>query len=154
MDAMRIECLKQIRDSFLHLRDKAIFLSKLSSGLDDTDLFELKISDFEVNEFDICYLEGTRVKTEVLYQTFFNSEAVSMIELYIKERKKELEKHNLELKNDDWLFANIRANIEYDKERNEISREYDKCKTSAFSEALKLVCRKLDIKNITPKSLR
>ena len=129
----RIECLKQIRDSFPHLRDKAIFLAKLSSGLDDIDLFQLRISDFEINEFDNCYLEGNRIKSKQYFQTFFNSESVRMIELYLKERES--------LNDDSWLFAN---NIDDSKQS----------RINGFSEALKIVCRKLDIKNITPKSLR
>lgn len=91
-ESKRIECLKQIRDSLPHIRDKTIFLAKLSSGLDDIDLFQLKIGDFKkgiIGEFDICYLEGNRKKTSFYYQTFLNSEAVRMIELYLKERKKE-----------------------------------------------------------------
>jgi len=143
-ETKRIEYLKQIRDSFPHLRDKALFLAKLSSGLDDIDLFELKVGDFKkgiIGEFDLCYLEGNRIKTQMYYQTFFNSESVKMIELYLKER----EGIEGKLSNDSWLFVNIKT----DK-----SGEYVKCKFNTFSESLKVVCRKLDIKNITPKSLR
>ena len=135
-ESKRIECLKQIRDTFPHLRDKALFLCKLSSGLDDIDLFQLKIGDFYdgiIGEFDICYLNGNRKKNSMYFQTFFNSESVRMIELYLKERK------NVDSKN--WLFAN-------NKDDSKQSR------INGFSEALKIVCRKLDIKNITPKSLR
>ncbi len=55
-----------------------------------------------IGEFDICYLEGNRKKTGMCYQTFFNSEAVRMIELYLKEREN--------LNKDSWLFVNIKAN--------------------------------------------
>jgi len=135
-ESNRVECLKQIRDTFPHLRDKAIFLSKLSSGLDDIDLFQLKVSDFKkgiMGEFDICYLEGNRKKTQMYYQTFLNSESVRMIELYLKERKNK--------DSESWLFVNIKDNSK-------------QCKFNTFSESLKVICRKLDIKNITPKSLR
>ncbi|KKM01165.1 hypothetical protein LCGC14_1797190 [marine sediment metagenome] len=67
------------------------------------------------------------------YQTFFNSESVRIIELYLKER--------LNKTDDSWLFANNKDDSK-------------KSRTNGFSEALKIVCRKLDIKNITPKSLR
>lgn len=129
-ETKRIECLKQIRDTFPHLRDKAIFLCKLASGLDDIDLFNLKVDDFEkgINEFDICYIEGNRKKNQMYYQTFFSSEAVRMIELYLKETS-----------NESWLFTNLKGN---------------KCKYNTFSQALSSVCEKLNIKNITPKSLR
>lgn len=135
-ESKRIECLKQIRDTFKNLRDKAIFLSKLSSGLDDIDLFQLKIDDFRkgiIGEFDICYLEGIRIKTKMYYQTFFNSESVRMIELYLKERK--------DTNSKSWLFSNNKDDSK-------------QCKQNTFSESLKIICRKLDIKNITPKSLR
>lgn len=127
--------LKDIRDTFRYLRDKSLFLAKLSSGLDDVDLFELKIDDFNkgMNEFDICYLHGRRKKNGMYFQTFFNSEAVKMIELYLKEREHK-EANN-------WLFANIK-------------NDSKKCGFNTFSESIKIVCRKLDIKNITPKSLR
>ena len=140
IETKREEYLKQIRDSFPHLRDKALFLAKLSSGLDDIDLFNLKIGDFKkgiIEEFDICYINGNRIKTSMYFQTFFNSESVRMIELYLKERN--------DLKNDSWLFVNIKANKE---------GKYTKCKFNTFSESLKVVCRKLDIKNITPKRIR
>ncbi len=136
-EAKRIEHLKQIRDTFSHIRDKCIFLAKLSSGLDDIDLFKLKIGDFNdgiIGEFDLCYLNGTRIKTGMYYQTFFNHECVKMIELYLKERE-----NKEEITNDKYLF---------------VSNKYTKCKTNTFSESLKVVCRKLDIKNLTPKSLR
>jgi len=135
-ESKRIECLKQIRDTISHLRDKTLFLAKLSSGLDDIDLFELKIDDFKkgiIEEFDICYLEGNRKKNGMYFQTFFNSESVRMIELYLKERNNS--------NSDSWLFANIK-------------NDSKKCSSNSFSENLKVVCRKLDIKNITPKSLR
>lgn len=78
-----------------------------------------------------------------------------MIELYLKER----ESYN----NDSWLFANMKAEIEYEiiiidgkKKKREISREYNyiQCSLNTFSESLKVICRKLNIANITPKSLR
>lgn len=40
-----------------------------------------------------------------------------------------------------WLFANIKDDTK-------------QCNFNTFSESLKIICRKLDIKNITPKSLR
>ena len=135
-ESKRIECLKEIRDTFKNLRDKAIFLCKLSSGLDDIDLFQLKIDDFKkgiIGEFDNCYLEGNRIKTKMYFQTFFNSESVRMIELYLKERK--------DTNSENWLFSNNK-------------NDSKQCSQNTFSESLKIICRKLDIKNITPKSLR
>jgi len=67
------------------------------------------------------------------FQTFFNSESVRMIELYLKERK------NTNSQN--WLFSNNKDDSK-------------QCNKNTFSESLKIICRKLDIKNITPKSLR
>ena len=74
--------LKKVRDTFNSIRDKAILLSKLSSALDDVDLFNLRIQDFErgkIPKFNICYLQGIRQKDGMLYQTFLGSEALELI---------------------------------------------------------------------------
>ena len=99
------------------------------------------MKDSIIGEFDNCYIEGNRIKTEMYYQTFFNSEAVRMVELYLKEKK---QKDDI-LNDDSWLFVNIKTSP---------NGKYTKCKYNTFSESMKVVCRKLDIKNITPKSLR
>ena len=128
--------LKQIRDSFPNLRDKAILLSKLSSGLDDCDLFNLKIKDFKkgyYSDYNICYLEGDRQKNGERFQNFIGSEACDLINLYLKEREK--------TKDSEYLFVSYK----------DMSR---KIKDTAFSENLKKICDKLKIKNVTPKTFR
>jgi len=139
------ECLKQIRDSFNSLRDKAIFLGKLSSALDDVDMFNLKIKDYRegfLPDYNICYLQGNRQKDGVLYQTFFGNEACNMIKLYLKDRLDKINKKGseklTEISKKEYLFVA--------KEKRMIERY--------FSEKMKEIVDKLDLINITPKSLR
>lgn len=148
----RKEALKNIRDSFSNIRDKAILLCKVSSGMDDCDLFELKIKDYKNGyylERNVAYIEGNRKKSDTRYQTFFNSEACDFIKLYLNQReksnidknsKKDIKTEEIEkITNNSWLFASTNGK---------------KMKRSRFSENMKEVCKKLDLNNITPKSLR
>lgn len=136
--------LKQIRDSFNSLRDNAIFLSKLSSSLDDVDLFNLKIDDFRkgyLPDYNICYLHGERQKDDMLYQTFFGSESCNMIELYLKDRLNKLNKKGEKipkLANNEYLFESLGKRMD----------------SRYFSEKFKEIIDKLELYNITPKSLR
>ena len=134
------EYLKKIRDTFNLIRDKAILLCKLSSGLDDCDLFNLTIEKYKkglYSDYGVCYLQENREKSDIEYQMCLSSEACEMINLYLEERKR---KGDL-LNEKSWLFVSD-ANFKR------------KIKDSAFSESLMKVCKKLDIKNVTPKSLR
>ncbi len=140
------ECLKQIRDSFNSLRDKTIFLGKLSSALDDVDMFNLKIRDFKngyLSDYNICYLQGNRQKDGVLYQTFFGNEACNMIKLYLNDRLDKINKKGnkilTEIPKKDYLFAT-------NKNKRMIERY--------FTEKMKEIIDKLELGNITPKSLR
>lgn len=135
--------LKQIRDSFINIRDKAIFLCKLSSGMDDCDLFELKTKDFNRGYYDIyniCYINGNRLKTETYFQTFFNSECCDLINLYLKDRERKGEK----LTENSWLFVG----------NKKINEKYTQMKPNIFYANLQEVCQKLNLKNITPKQFR
>jgi len=139
------EYLKQIRDSFNSLRDKAILLGKLSSALDDVDMFNLKIKDFKdgyLPNYNICYLQGNRQKDGVLYQTFFGNEACNMLNLYINDRLDKINKKGnekiTEIPKTEYLFvANKKRMIE-----------------RYFTEKMKEIIDKLELGNITPKSLR
>lgn len=141
----RKECLKQIRDSFESIRDRAILLCKISSGMDDVDLFKLTIKDYKLGIYpvdNVCYEEGVRQKISrkgIRFQTFFNSEACAMVNLYIKER----ESKEGELDENGILFVT----------KNKSNGKYIPIKRH-FADNLKKVCNKLNIKNITPKSLR
>ena len=132
--------LKQIRDSFNSLRDKAIFLGKISSSLDDVDIFNLKIKDYiegHIPDYNICYLQGNRQKDKVLYQSFFGTEACNMIELYLTERKDKNGKE--ELSKNEYLFTTTNG--------KQMKQRY-------FTEKMKEVVDMLNLYNITPKSLR
>jgi integrase len=138
------ECIKQIRDTFSNTRDKAILLCKISSGMDDVDLFTLKMRDYKRGyypDFNVAYIEGTREKNGMFYQTFFNSEACTMLDTYFKDRERKGE----QLTDSSRLFVSLKAN----------SRgRYKKIKRTAFSENLKEACGTLGIQNVTPKSFR
>ena len=105
-------CLKKIRDTLSLVRDRVILLCKISSGMDDVDVFKLKYQDFDNGyypDLNVCYIEGHRQKNKQCYfQTFFNSEACNVLNIYFKERKQKGEL----LTNDSWLFVKTRANKE------------------------------------------
>ena len=139
------EYLKQIRDSFNSLRDKAILLGKISSALDDIDMFNLKIRDFRngfLPDYNICYLQGNRQKDGVLYQTFFGNEACNMIDLYLIDRLDKINKKGnkslTKIPKKEYLFI---AN------NKQMIGRY-------FSEKMKEIVDKLELGNITPKSIR
>ena len=137
------ECLKMIKESLANIRNKAILLCKISSGMDDIDLYKLKIRDFNrglFNNYNICYVDGNRQKVDVYFQTFFNSEACKMINLYFKDRERKGET----LEEESWLFVGNRK----------IQGIYTQMKSNIFSDDLRQVCKKLGLKNITPKSFR
>jgi len=139
------ECLKQIRDSFNSLRDRAILLGKISSALDDVDMFNLKIKDYRegyLPDYNICYLQGNRQKDNVFYQTFFGNEACNMIKLYLNDRLDKINKKRserlTEIKKTEYIF------VAKEKRMNE----------KYFTEKMKEIVNKLDLINITPKSIR
>lgn len=137
------ECMKQIRENLKLIRDKAILSCKISSGLDDVELFNLKIDKYEkgyYKDFNVCYIEGYRQKVGIKFQTIFNSEACYFIDLYLKERKQKGEKVSKE----SWLFVSDKI----------IDGKSRKIKSTAFLYNLKAVCEKLELNNITPKSFR
>lgn len=140
----RKECLKQIRDAFDNIRDRAILLSMISSAMDGVDLFKLKVKDFTQGyypEHNICYLDVIRQKIQrkgIRCQTFFNSEACDLIKLYLKTRQDGAPENS-------WLFISNRKNSKTGK--------YMKL-TNHFALSLKEVCIKLNINNVTSKSFR
>ncbi|MHA1318439.1 MAG: hypothetical protein ACTSQ1_01360 [Promethearchaeota archaeon] len=139
--------LKKIFDDFSSKKNKAIFLCKISSGMDSIDLFNLKKKDFDngyVEELNLSYIDGTRAKSKMSFQTFFSSEACDQIRLYFKDRERKGEK----LTSKSWLFV-----VDKGIERDGI-KTYSKMKSTLFYDDLKESCLRLDLKNITPKSLR
>jgi len=146
--------LKKIRDSFNSIRDKAIFLGKLSSALDSVDLFNLRIRDFNegyMKKMKLCYLQGNRQKDGMLYQTFFGSESCNMIKLYLNDRLDKINKNRNEkltkIPESEYLFTAIKHKNEENKESTRMVERY-------FTEKIKKIVIKLNLGNITPKSLR
>lgn len=135
--------LKDIIESFNDIKNRTIVYCKISSGLDDVDLFNLKVGDFRkgyYGDYSVCYVEGNRERTGEYYQTFFNSEACNSIELYFKDRERKGEKIN----DNSWLFVG----------NKKFKGKYTQMKRNIFYDDLKSVCDKLNLKNITPKSFR
>lgn len=140
------EILKKIRDSLKNTRDKAILLCKISSGMDDCDLFDVNIGQYrngKIEDFNLCYIKGNRQKSEEFYLTAFSSEALAMIDLYLGERSK---KENRELSDKDRIFVSLKINKKTGK--------YGKIRRNAFAENLREICQTLGYKNITPKQFR
>ncbi|KKN35821.1 hypothetical protein LCGC14_0779890 [marine sediment metagenome] len=137
--------LKQVRDSLNSIRDKAILLGKISSSLDDVDMFNLKIEHYRrgiLPKYNICYLQGERQKDDMLYQTFFGSEACEMIDLYLIDRLEKINKSEnedmSEIPQNRYLFA---------VKEKKMDARY-------FSERMKKIIDTLKLYNITPKSIR
>ena len=88
---------------YCSLRDKAITLTMLSSGLDDSGVCNLKINNFEKGydkETEIATLEIRRQKTDVDFLTFITPEASRAIFDYLewRDRKPNLKKYHGEHK--------------------------------------------------------
>lgn len=135
------DVLKKIRDT-LSIRNKAILLCKLGSGLDDVELFNLKIKNFTrgYNEdYNLTHIKGRRKKSKIQFNTFFNSEATDMINVYIKDRERKGE----QITNESYLYVARKKDGSISRLRN-----------NSFSEDLKKTCETLGYKNITPKRLR
>lgn len=135
------DVLKKIRDT-LSIRNKAILLCKLGSGLDDVELFNLKIKNFKrgYNEdYNVTHVKGRRKKSKIPFNTFFNSESTDMLNVYLKDRKRKGE----EITDDSYLFVARKKDGSISKPRN-----------NSFSEDLKKATETLGFKNITPKRLR
>ncbi len=135
------DVLKKIRDT-LSIRNKAILLCKLGSGLDDVELFNLKIKNFKrgyVEDYNITHMKGRRKKTHIPFNTFFNSEGTDMLNVYLKDRERKGE----EITDDSYLFVARKKDGSISKPRN-----------NSFSEDLKKATETLGYKNITPKRLR
>ena len=88
---------------YCSIRDKAIVLSMLSSGLDDSGVRNLKIRDFEDGydqETEITTLQIRRQKTDIDFLTFLSPEASRAIFDYLewRNRKPNLKKYRGEHK--------------------------------------------------------
>ncbi len=143
---------KKVRDTLKTVRDKAILLCKLSTGIDDVDLFNLKIRDFKDGydiDLGVCYITGQRQKPHgnPIFQAIFNIEACELIKIYLTERKYLSQKHNEKLtekkriNDNSFLFASNK-------------NPFNKIKPTAFADNIRTACKTLNIENLTPKYLR
>jgi len=83
---LRIEDIKTLYENVESLRDKALLLTLLQSGLSEIDLCKLNISDVPMEKLKegLVYLEGYREKTKEPYQTCIGSDACICIERMLK----------------------------------------------------------------------
>ncbi len=148
----RKEGLKDIVNAFNTVRGRTIVLSKISSGLDDADLFNLKVKNFNegynIENYEVCYIEGNRKKTDVYFQTYFNTEACKSIKLMLQDRERKGEV----ITDDSWLFV---GNKKVEKTiKGKKVMKYTQMKPVVFYNDLIKICKTLKITNITPKSFR
>ena len=137
------EGLKDLINAFNKIRDRTITFCKISSGLDDVDLFNLKVKNFNNGYFDdyeVSYVDGNRKKNGVYFQTFFNSEACKSIKLMLQDRERKGEV----ITDDSWLFVG----------NKKVKGKYTQMKPVIFYNDLSKICESLNITNITPKSFR
>ena len=72
----------------LKLRDVTITLALLSSSQDTVDLFKLNVGDMrEQKSRGRFFWEGNRVKTGVLFRTFFSKEATRLVRKYLEQER-------------------------------------------------------------------
>ena len=72
----------------LKLRDVSITLALLSSSQDTIDLFKLKVGDMrEQKSKGRFFWEGNRVKTKILFRTFFSKEATRLVRKYLDQER-------------------------------------------------------------------
>lgn len=72
----------------LKLRDVSITLALLSSSQDTIDLFKLNVGDMrEQKGRNRFFWEGNRVKTGILFRTFFSKEATRLIWKYLEQER-------------------------------------------------------------------
>ncbi len=137
------EGLKNLVNAFNTIRDRTIVLCKISSGLDNIDLFKLKVKNFNDGYFDdyeVSYIDGNRTKNGIYFQTFFNSEASKSIKLMLKDRERKEEV----IDDNSWLFVG----------NKKVKGKYTQMKPAIFYNDLSKICESLNITNITPKSFR
>lgn len=109
-------------------------------------MFNLTIKDYRegyISDYNICYLQSNRQKDGVLFQTFFGNEACNILDLYLNDRldkaNKKRNKKLTEIPKKEYLFTT--------NSKKKMVERY-------FTEKMKEVIVKLDLGNITPKSLR
>lgn len=109
--------------NFGHIRDKAMFLSALSSGLRVGTLRQLTMKDYEPYE-DLAIIhveggEGKKLSEGMWYWTFISPEARKTVDQYLAWRKREGE----DLNDDTPLFASITEKDAFSYSTN-ISRQW------------------------------
>lgn len=85
------------------LRDKAIFLTMVTSGTSRQEIVNLKFSDIKYDDNGIGIIDIRRQKSQVDYTTFISPEAVLALKNYIDERNR-IEKLKPK-SNDDYIFV-------------------------------------------------
>ena len=121
----RIPTVEELRTilSFAHIRDKALFLTMLSSGLRVGTVMSLKLKDYEPYE-DLAIIhveggEGRKLSEGVWYWTFITPEARKTVDAYLDWRRRRGE----ELTPESPLFATVKKDEEF-KYATNVSRQW------------------------------
>ncbi|MGO9387904.1 MAG: tyrosine-type recombinase/integrase [Methanobacterium sp.] len=74
------------------IKQKAIILTQISSGLSNSDVCNLNVGQFKngLDNNDVCYLHLFRKKTEIEFTTFLSPEAVEAINTYLTTEREDL----------------------------------------------------------------
>ncbi len=82
------EEVKKLVDNAMPLRNRAIILLMVSSGMARREILNLKVKDIVFDESGIGTISVRRQKTQIDYTTFCSPEAVEAIRLYYAERNR------------------------------------------------------------------
>ncbi|HWQ95747.1 MAG TPA: tyrosine-type recombinase/integrase [Candidatus Methylomirabilis sp.] len=93
------EDIKKMITNAASLRDKAIFLTMVTSGMARQEIVNLRFKDIDYDDNGIGIINIRRQKSQVEFTTFVSPEAVQAIKNYIDERKR-IEKLKPNGKND------------------------------------------------------
>ncbi len=136
-NSIRLE-KEQIQEmlKYANVRNKAIILTLASSGLAQSDLLELKISDFKKGYDDktgITTLQLRRIKTKVNFITFLSSEASIAVLDYINYRNRKPKEE---------YASNKDMTDAYEKRRIKSDQDYLFCKHDVPDMYLKTLSEK------------
>ncbi len=86
------EDIKIFLDACNTIKQKAIILTQLSSGLSNSDVCNLSVGQFKdgLDDNDLCSLSLVREKIEIEFITYMSPEAVNAIKTYLKTERRNL----------------------------------------------------------------
>jgi len=117
------ECLKH-----LNLRNRAILLTIVSSGMARNEIMNLKLDDIkDVDNQNITTVDLQRIKSGTNYRTFLSPEATQAIKSYLAERKARGEKYGV-VDDNPYLFITL-----YDNHKKGGRKIFEKLTVDGFN---------------------